>query len=45
MTAFLATTLPAVARPVARPATGAAPSVRADDHSPPLFLLHATFLI
>lgn len=45
-TALLATTLPVVAKAVARtPGMGAAPAARSGDGSPPLFLLHATFLI
>jgi len=44
--AVLATTPRLVAKGAARaPGTGAAPSARAAGGGPPLFLLHATFLI
>jgi hypothetical protein len=44
--ALLATTPPLVAKAAARAhGTATMPSARADDGGPPLFLLHATFLI
>jgi hypothetical protein len=44
--ALLATTWPLVAKAAARAhGTATMPSARADDGGPPLFLLHATFLI